>query len=47
MFDLYIGLNISFADAYHLVIMEQFGLNEIVTFDEGFDKAPGIKRVVL
>ncbi|MBI4758360.1 MAG: PIN domain-containing protein [Chloroflexi bacterium] len=44
-FDLYVDLNLSFADAYHAVLMEQLKLDEIVTFDRGFDRVPGIKRL--
>jgi predicted nucleic acid-binding protein len=44
-FALYIGLNISFADAYHAVLMQQWGLTNIVTFDHDFDRVPGIIRV--
>jgi predicted nucleic acid-binding protein len=44
-FDLYVDLNLSFADAYHAVLMEQLELEEIVTFDRGFDRVPGIKRL--
>ena len=47
VFDLYIGLNISFADAYHAVIMERYKLTEIATFDRDFDRIPGISRVQL
>jgi predicted nucleic acid-binding protein len=45
VFDLYVTYNISFADAYHAVLMKQSKLNEIVSYDRGFDKIPGIKRV--
>lgn len=45
VFDYYIGLNLSFADAYHIVFMEQLKLDEVVTFDRGFDRAQNIKRV--
>jgi predicted nucleic acid-binding protein len=43
-FDLYVNLNLSFADAYHVVLVERWGLNEIVTFDRGFDRVPEIRR---
>src|SRR4051794_10535887 len=33
VFDLYVDLNISFADAYHAVLMQQVGIAEIATFD--------------
>jgi predicted nucleic acid-binding protein len=45
VFELYLDLNLSFADVYHAVLMEQLGLDEIVTFDRGFDRVPGIRRV--
>lgn len=44
-FDVYIDLNLSFADAYHAVLMQQFKLDRIVTFDKGFDRVAGIQRV--
>lgn len=44
-FDYYVNLNISFADAYHAVLMAEDGLNEIVTFDRHFDRVPGIRRI--
>ncbi len=45
VFDLYVTHNISFADAYHAVLMKHLKLNEIVSYDRGFDKIPGIRRV--
>ena len=45
VFDYYVNLNISFADAYHIVFMERFSLKEIVTFDQGFDRAVTIRRI--
>lgn len=45
VFDLYVDLNLSFADAYHAVLMQQGRLNQIVTFDKGFDHVPEIERV--
>jgi predicted nucleic acid-binding protein len=44
-FDLYVNLNLSYADAYHVVLMERWGLNEIITFDKGFDRVPAIRRL--
>lgn len=32
-------------DAVHLAIMEQHGIEQILTFDSGFDGFPGITRV--
>jgi uncharacterized protein len=47
VFSLYVDANLPFADAYHAVLMEQFNLTEIVTFDTDFDKIKGITRVKL
>lgn len=44
-FDLYVDKNMSFADAYHVALMEQLGVEEIASFDRDFDRVPGIKRV--
>src|SRR5712691_2688328 len=44
VFDLYVNMNLEFADAYHVVLMERLGLDEIVTFDRGFDRVPTVKR---
>jgi len=32
-------------DAIHLAVMEQHGIEQILTFDSGFDGFPGIKRL--
>jgi predicted nucleic acid-binding protein len=45
VFDLYINRNLPFADAYHVVLMRQLKLTDIVTFDQEFDRVPGIKRL--
>ncbi len=45
VFDYYVDLNISFADAYHAVVMEDEGITDIVTFDQEFDWVPHIRRV--
>jgi uncharacterized protein len=47
VFSLYVEQNLPFADAYHVVLMEQLHLTEIVTFDTDFDKIEGIIRVKL
>jgi predicted nucleic acid-binding protein len=44
-FELYTTLNLPFADAYHVVVMRQFRLTEIVSFDREFDRVPDIARV--
>jgi predicted nucleic acid-binding protein len=36
---------ISARDAVHLAVMEQHDIEQILTFDSGFDGFPGIKRV--
>lgn len=45
VFDLYESENISFADAYHIVVMKRRGAKEIYSFDTDFDKVAGITRV--
>src|SRR5262245_43546063 len=44
VFDLYVDLNISFADAYHVVLMEQQKVDTVVSFDRDFDRVQGITR---
>jgi predicted nucleic acid-binding protein len=44
VFSLYLEKNLSFADAYHAVLMEQLNLTEIVSFDTDFDRIEGITR---
>lgn len=44
VFDLYVDLNISFADAYHAVLMKRLALDEIVSYDKQFDRVPDITR---
>lgn len=44
VFDLYVDLNLPFADAYHAVLMGRLKLDEIVSFDTEFDRVPGITR---
>jgi predicted nucleic acid-binding protein len=36
---------ISARDAVHLAVMEQHGIEQILTFDSGFDGFPGITRL--
>ena len=45
IFTYYVDYNISFADAYHAVIMEGLKLTEILTFDREFDRVPTIRRI--
>mgnify|MGYP001587983227 CR=1 FL=1 len=44
VFALYVDHNISFADAYHAIFMQQNKLKEIISFDKDFDKIFGITR---
>ena len=44
-FELYADRNMSFGDACHIALMEQLGIEAIATFDKGFDRVPGIRRV--
>src|SRR3954467_6047983 len=44
VFDLYVDLNISFADAYHAVLMQQVGIAEVTSFGRGFDRVSEIPR---
>jgi uncharacterized protein len=41
------GENISARDAVHAAVMLNHGLTEIATFDEGFDRIEGIRRIRL
>ena len=43
-FDLYLSLNLPFADAYHAAVMQSLKLTEIITFDREFNCVPGINR---
>jgi predicted nucleic acid-binding protein len=45
VFNLYVDLNMSFIDAYHVVLMKRLRLTEIFSFDKGLDRGPGITRV--
>lgn len=36
---------ISSRDALHVAVMRRHGVRRILTFDNGFDRAPGIERV--
>lgn len=44
VFDLYVELNISFIDAYHAVMCEQMGVEEIFSFDRDFDRVSTLRR---
>jgi predicted nucleic acid-binding protein len=45
VFNLYVDLNMSFIDAYHVVLMKRLGIGEILSFDKGLDRGPGVSRV--
>jgi predicted nucleic acid-binding protein len=45
VFDLYVNRRaFQFADCYHALLMQRLGLTEIITFDQAFDRVPGITR---
>jgi uncharacterized protein len=43
--DIFVDLNIPFADAYNAAFMEQHGFDEIYSWDTDFDKISGIVRI--
>ena len=45
VFDIYVDFNLSFADAYHAVLVESLKLDGVMSFDKGFDRMAGITRV--
>lgn len=45
VFDLFVDRNLPFADAYHIVLMQQLGLDEIVSFDMDFEHIEGLRRI--
>ncbi len=44
VFEYYVHLNISFADAYHAVLMEELKLDTVVSFDTEFDRVARLTR---
>lgn len=44
-FDLHTTYDLGLADAYNAVYMQSLGVFEIYSFDDDFDKVPGIARV--
>lgn len=38
--------DLSARDALHAAVMERRGIDRIITFDQGFDAVPGIRRVL-
>ena len=46
VFDLYVNHPaLSFADCYHVVLVQRLNLPGIVSFDQGLDQVPGLNRV--
>src|SRR5215204_6466901 len=43
VFRLYVDQNISFADSYHVVMVQKLGLTEIVSFDRDFNRIPTVQ----
>ena len=44
VFDLYTSTPLSFADCYHVALMERLRISEVLSFDRDFDRVPGITR---
>ena len=44
VFTYYIDKNISFADAYHAVLIETLRLQQIISFDRDFNRIPTLQR---
>jgi predicted nucleic acid-binding protein len=45
VFDLYVRHpRLSFADCFHAVMVERYGLDSIISFDRGFDRLSGLVR---
>jgi predicted nucleic acid-binding protein len=44
-FELYVDLNVPFADAYHAALLERSGAAEVVSFDRHFDRIAGLRRI--
>ena len=44
VFELYVRHSLSLADAFHAVMMTQLKTKEVISFDDDFDRVPGIKR---
>lgn len=41
----YVVLNVSYADAYHAVVMRERGIKQVVSFDRHFDRFSDIERI--
>lgn len=44
-FDLYVNLNLPFADAWYIATMKKMDVKTIISFDSDFDKIPEIVRI--
>ena len=44
VFEMYQQTSLGFADCYHVALMERLGLDEIISFDTGFDRITAIAR---
>lgn len=45
VFELYTGLGLPFADAYHAVLARKSENAQVVSFDRHFDRIPGVTRI--
>ena len=45
VFRLYVEQNISFADAYHVVMMQSLNLRQIISFDRDFNRVATVERM--
>lgn len=45
IFEIYVGQNLPFGDAYIAAEMERNGATQIVSFDREFERLPGIERI--
>jgi predicted nucleic acid-binding protein len=46
VFELYVTYpRLSFADCFYVAVVEAAGLTRLISFDQGFDRIPGITRV--
>lgn len=45
VFELYINLDLPFADAYHAALVKRAGERQVISFDRHFDQIPGIERI--
>lgn len=44
VFSLYLTTKLGFADSYHVVLMQEQGIDTVFSFDTDFDHIPGISR---